>query len=428
MIQAMNVRIYPNKTQRTQIHKTIGSSRFIFNQMLAERKEVNERLKSDKEALKNYAYKTERQYKAEFPFLKGADSIALQSSRENLFKAYQNFFNGLKNGRKVGFPKFKSKKGKESYTTKQTNRNIKIDFKLKKVKLPKLGWLKFHDERVFSEKIKHATVKKTKSNRYFVSLTLEAQNDTRELQEIHENDIVAFDMSANEFLVNDIVKMENPRFCRSEEKKTKKLHKELSRKKKGSNNREKARLKLARHYEKICNRKKDWTHKLTRKLADSFDAIILEDLNVKGMQTFNSGLSKSISLDFSWYQFTSYLKYKMEWLGKHFVLVDRFFASSKLCSRCGWKNNNLTLQERVWTCLDCGTNHDRDKNASINLKKEGMRIIQEEKHITIIHDDKTTVGTTGSHAFGDDVRPKEILRNLFGQFSRKKESRPFKVE
>ncbi len=428
MIQAVNVRIYPNKTQRIQLHKTIGCSRFVFNQMLNERKEVYERLKDDKDALKKYKYKTEKQYKAEFPFLKEVDSIALQSSREHLFEAYQNFFNGLKNGRKVGFPRFKSRKGKESYTTKQTNKNIKIDFERKKVKLPKLGWIKYNDNRVFSERIKHATVKKTKSNKYFVSFTLEARDDANEKKIIRERDITAFDMSANEFLVNDIVKMENPRFYRSEEKKTKKLHKELSRKKKGSKNQEKARLKLARHYEKICYRKKDWTHKLTRKLVDTFDAIILEDLNVKGMQKFNSGLSKSVSLDFSWYQFTTYLKYKMDWKGTHFVLVDRFFASSKLCSRCGWKNNNLTLQERAWTCLNCGTTHDRDENASINLRKEGTRILREEKHITIIHDDSPTVGTTGSHAFGDDVRPKEILRNLFGQFSRKKESRPFKDE
>ena len=422
MIRALNVRIYPNKTQRTQIRKTIGCSRFIYNQMLIERREVYERFRDDKDAFKKHTYKTEKQYKVAFPFLKEADSIALQASREHLFKAYQNFFNGLKKGRKVGFPKFKSKKGKETYTTKQTNENIKIDFERKKLKLPKLGWLKFSDKRVFSEKIKHATIKKTKSNKYFVSLTLKAQEDVKELQEVREKDITAFDMSANNFLVNDLVKMENPRFYRLEQKKTKKLNKELSRKKKGSKNREKARLKLARHYDTIYNRKKDWTHKLTRKLADTFDAIILENLNVKGMQRFNSGLSKSVSLDFSWYQFTTYLKYKMEWLGKHFILVDRFFASSKLCSCCGWKNNNLTLKERVWTCLDCGTTHERDENASVNLRNEGIRILKEEKYVTIIHDDKTTVGTTGSHAFGDDVRPKEILQNLFGQFSRKKES------
>jgi len=390
--------------------------------MLVERMEVYERFRDDKDELKKHAYKTEKQYKVEFPFLKEADSIALQASREHLFEAYQNFFNSLKKGRKVGFPKFKSKKGKETYTTKQTKGNIKIDFERKKLKLPKLGWLRFNDKRVFSEKIKHATIKKTKSNKYFASLTLEAQEDVKELQEVHEKDITAFDMSANNFLVNDLVKMENPRFYRIEQKKTKKLNKELSRKKKGSKNREKARLKLARHYDTIYNRKKDWTHKLTRKLADTFDAIILENLNVKGIQKFNSGLSKSVSLDFSWYQFTTYLKYKMEWLGKHFILVDRFFASSKLCSCCGWKNNNLTLRERVWTCLDCGTTHERDENASVNLRDEGIRILKEEKYITIIHDDKTTVGTTGSHAFGDDVRPKEMLQNLFGQFSRKKES------
>ena len=422
MIRAINIRIYPNKMQRIQIHKTIGCSRFIYNQMLAERKNIYEQLKQNKEALKKHTYKTEKEYKAQFPYLKEADSIALQASREHLFEAYQSFFKGLKKGYNVGFPHFKSKKGKENYTTKQTNGNIKIDFERKKLKLPKLGWLKFNDKREFSEKIKHATVKKTKSNKFFVALTLEAQEDVKEVKEIHEKDIAAFDMSAKHFLVNYIIKMENPRFYRLEQKKTKKLNKELSRKKIGSRNRAKARLRLARHYDTLCNRKKDWTHKLTRKLADTFDAIILENLNTKGMQKFSSGLAKSITLDFSWYQFTTYLHYKMEWLGKHFILVDRFFASSKLCSCCGWKNNNLTLQERAWTCLDCGTSHDRDENASLNLKQEGMRILQKEKKITIIHDDTSTVGTTGSHAFGDYVRPKEMLQSLFGQFSRKKES------
>ena len=413
MIRAINVRIYPNKTQRTQIHKTIGCSRFIYNHMLSERREVHKRLRGDVDALKKHVYKTEKQYKVEFPFLKEADSITLQASREHLFEAFRNFFKGLKNGRKVGFPKFKSKKGKESYTNKQTNGNIKIDFERKKLKLPKLGWLRFTDKRMFYEKIKHATIKKTKSNKYFVSLTLEAQEDVKSFEKIIVTGDPAFDMSANYFLVNKLIKMENPRFYRSEEKKTKKLHREISRKKKGSKNREKVRLKLAKYYDEICNRKKDWTHKLTRKLADTFDAIILEDLNMRVMQKFNSGLSKSVSLDFSWHQFTTFLKYKMEWLGKHLILVDRFFASSKLCSCCGWKNNNLILRERAWTCLECGTTHDRDENASVNLKNEGVRILKEEKHVTIIHDDTHTVGTTGSHAFGDDVRPKEILQGLF---------------
>ena len=164
-------------------------------------------------------------------------------------------------------------------------------------------------------------------------------------------------------------------------------------------------------------------------LADSFDAVILEDLNIKGMQKFNSGLSKSVTLDFSWYQVTSCLKYKMEWKGKHFVQVDRFFASSKICSCCGWINNNLTLSERTWTCLECGTTHDRDVNASQNLRQEGMRILQEEKKITIINnDDIPTVGATGSHAFGDNVRPKDLLREIFRRLSRIKESPSFRKE
>ncbi len=417
MIKAIKLRIYPNEKQRIQISKTMGCSRFLYNQMLAERNEVYERLKDDKKELKNYKYKTEKRYKEEYPFLKEADSIALQSSREHLQDAFSNYFEGLKKGRKVSFPRFKSKKGKKSYTTKQTNGNIKINFERKKLKLPKLKWLKYRDDRVFSEKIKHATVSKSKSNKYFVSLTLEAQKDIEPKRVLYEKDVIAFDMSARDFLVNDAFRLTNPRFYRSEEKRTKKHQKNLSRKKEGSKNREKARLTLAKHSDKISDRKKDWTHKLTRKLADNYDAIVLENLNVKGMQKFNSGLSKSVTLDFSWHQFKTYLKYKMEWLGKHFVLVDRFFPSSQICSNCGQKTNDLKLKDRVWTCSYCGTTHDRDENASKNLKAEGIRILQEERQVAIIrNNDKPTVGTTGSHAFGEDVRPNEILESCLGNF------------
>ena len=417
MIRAIKLRIYPNEAEQVQIKKTIGSSRLLYNLMLAERIDVYEQLKDDKETLHNYQYKTERQYKEEYPFLKEADSIALQASREHLENAYAHFFNGLKKGRKVGYPRFKSKKGKETYTTKQVNNNIKIDFENKKIKLPKLRWLNYRDNRSFSERIKHATISRTKSNKYFVSLTLEAQEDIPLKQIIHEEDIIAFDMSAKEFLVNDAIRLRNPRFYRSEEKKTRKLHKNLTRKEKDSRNWEKARLKLAKHYEKICDRKKDWTHKLTRTLADNYDAVILEDLNIKGMQQFNSGLSKSVSLDFSWHQFKTYLEYKMAWLGKHFVLVDRFFASSKLCSHCGQKTNDLSLEERVWTCSFCGTFHERDENASMNLKTEGVRILKKENHITVItHNDTRTAGTAGSQAFGEDVRPIKILESCLGNF------------
>ncbi|MFX1399568.1 MAG: RNA-guided endonuclease TnpB family protein [Promethearchaeota archaeon] len=420
MIKAIKLRIFPNDTQRILIHDTIGCSRFIFNQMLAERKEVYEQLKDDKEALYDYKYKTEANYKKEYPFLKKADSIALQASREHLEEAYNNFFNGS------GFPNFKSKKTRESYTTKMTNGNIKIDFQRKMIKLPKLKWIRYEDDRVFTQEIKHATVSKTKTGIYFVSLTLEAQDDVDLLVQIYLSKISAFDMSAKDFLVNALIKMENPRFYRKEEKKIAKAQRVLSRKQEGSKNYEKTRLRVAKLHEKVYNRKKDWTHELTRKLADEYEAIILEDLNIKGMQQFNSGLSKSVTLDFSWHQFTTYLAYKMEWNGHHLVKVSRKFPSSQLCSACGEKTNHLTLDMREWTCSHCGTHHDRDVNASLNLLKEGLRILTEERHVMVIFDKndltkQTTDGTAGSHAFGEDVRPISILSNLYRQTSMNKE-------
>jgi len=216
-----------------------------------------------------------------------------------------------------------------------------------------------------------------------VSILIEEELNITPLTEVHSDNIAAFDMSASEFLVGGGEAFSNPRFYRSSETKLRKLHRQVSRKKKGSQNRWKARLRLARVYERIAHQKHDWTHKTTLKLANTHDAVILEDLNVKGMQQFNSGVSKSVTLDFSWHQFKTILKYKFEWRGKLYQEVDRFFPSSKLCSICGYKNMDLTLAEREWICLECGTYHHRDKNASINLKKEGIRLLKE-RGITVI--------------------------------------------
>ncbi|TXT58443.1 MAG: transposase [Promethearchaeota archaeon] len=286
MIEAIKIRIYPSKKQRTKLNKTLGSGRFLYNKMLEERNEVYERLKDDKEALYDYTYKTEKQYKQEFPFLKEADSRALQNKTRNLITAFHNFFEGLNKPRKVGHPKFKSKKGVQKYTTDNVNNNIKMDFTRQKIKLPKVSWISFRDDRVFSGKIKHVMVSRTRTNQYFVAITLEAQDDAEPKNTIHEKYIAAFDMSAKDFLVNDAVRMKNPRFYRSVEKKTKHLHRNLSRKQKGSKNWEKTRLELATHYERIYNQKKDWTHKTTRDLGNKYDVIVLETLNIKGMQKF----------------------------------------------------------------------------------------------------------------------------------------------
>lgn len=383
--------------------------------MLEERKEIYKQLKNDRQALYNYKYKTEKQYKKEFEFLKKVDSKALQSEWRNLKSAYQNFFNGLKKGRKIGFPKFKSKNSKQSYTTFNINNNCKIAFEKRKVKLPKIkSWIDYRDDRIFTEEIKQVTVSKTRTGEYYTSILIERKNNITLKQELEDNKVIGFDMSASKFLIAKEIEFINPRFYRMEQKRFKRLHRELSRKQKGSNNRYKAQLKLARFYNKINNRKKDWIHKITHLLSEHFDCIILEDLNIKGMQQFNSGISKSVTLDFSWHQFTAILRYKMQQKGKHLIFIDRFFPSSKMCSVCGSVNNQLQLKDRNWTCSECNREHDRDINASINIRNKGIEILTENQ-IKIIKNNDTTVGTTG-FAFRENVR----LINQ--QFLRKKEA------
>jgi len=384
------------------LSKTFGCCRFIYNKMLEERKQIYEQLKDDTQALYIYNYKTEKEYKNKFPFLKEVDSKALQSEWRHLKAAYDNFFRNIKKGVKKGFPKFKSKKSSQSYTTYNINNNCKIDFDNKKLKLPKIKtWINYKDDRMFDEKIKHITVSKTRSGKYYVSILKEIDLNVNPKQVLEDNKIIGFDMSASKFLITKELELSNPRFYRNEESKLRILHKELSNRKKGSSNRDRTRNKLARIYEKIQNRKKDWIHKMTHLLSEHFDCVILEDLNIKGMQQFNSGLSKSVSLDFSWNQFVTILKYKMEQKRKHLILIDRFFPSSKLCSNCGYKNDTLKLKDREWTCPKCNAHHDRDINASENIRNKGLR--QLEERITIISNDDSAVGTT-VNAFGEDVR------------------------
>ena len=389
--------------------------------MLEERKKIYDGLKNDKETLYNYKYKTEKEYKQEYRFLKEVDSKALQAEWRHLKSAYDNFFRNIKKGIKKGFPKFRSKKNKQTYTTYNINNNCKIDFENKKIKLPKIkAWINYKDNRAFKEEIKHITVSKTKSGKYHVSILIELENDVIPKHHIEIDKIIGFDMSASKFLITKEIELSNPRFYRNEESNLKKLHRELSRKKKGSNNRIRSRIKLAKLYEKINNRKKDWIHKITHLLSENFNCVILEDLYIKGMQSFNSGISKSVSLDFSWNQFVNILKYKIEQKGKYLVVIDRFFPSSKLCSKCGYKNTELELKDREWTCPECNTAHDRDVNASTNIKNEGLRQLKED-NITIINYNDTAVGTT-VNAFGENVR-----LMLGQQFSMNYESTPFKA-
>ncbi len=248
---------------------------------------------------------------------------------------------------------------------------------------------------------------------------IETEHTILPKQVIREKNIIGFDMSASNFLIAKEVELSSPRWYRTEEGKLKKLHRALSRKKKGSSNRNKVRVKLARLYEKIGNRKLDWVHKLTFCMSQHFEGIILENLNIKGIQQFNSGVSKSVTLDFSWNQFIHILKYKMEDRGGHLVLVDRYFPSSKLCSKCGFKSKDVKLTDRVWTCPKCSAHHDRDINASINIKKEGLNCLKN-NHIKIINDDDAA--GTAVDAFGEDIR-----LMLYQQSSVNYESPPFRA-
>ena len=376
ILKAFKVRIYPNKSQKELIDKTLGCSRFIFNQMLAEKIQVYEEFKEDKEKLYNFKYKTEKEYKENFEFLREVDSMSLQQARIDLSNAYSNFFksvSGKRKGLKVGFPKFKKKKGKSSYRTVQ---NIKVDFGTKKIKLPKLDWLSFRDKRVsFDGNIKSATVSRSSTGKYFVSVLFEQEIEDREKKILKSKDkILGLDMSLDKFFVDS--NGESPDFeklFRKSQKDLKKFQRRLSKKKLYSKNWYKSNFKVNLVSEKVANKRKDFTQKLSTKLVKEYDVIVIEDLNLKAMsQCLNLGKS---TMDLGFGEFVKQLKYKAEWFSKTIVEADKWFPSSKLCNVCGYKYKDLQLSERSWTCPSCETFHDRDWNAGKNLKKFGLNIL-----------------------------------------------------
>ena len=375
MLKAIKVRIYLDKNQQIYVGKLFGCYRYVYNACLAKKIET---YKSDKTSLNlktlgNYFHNdlTKNQ-----TFLTEHNTKVLKQSIINMLDAYSRFFKS-----KIGFPKFKSKHDSNQSVRFPVEAISKInDFTTNRLNLTKdLKNIKFKTSDKFHKYlnkyqscIKSATLTKTPSGKYFLSILINSDEVINTKKPI--NDFIGLDLGIKDFVVTSNGEVfENIKTIRNNSKSLVKLHRQLSRKLNGSNNKNKARIKLAKKYETLNNIKNNYLHLISNRIIDENQIIVIEDLNVKGMLK-NRKLSKAIQ-ELSIYKFKQLLKYKAAWSDRKIIEVDRYFPSSKLCSECGYKYSELTLKEREWKCPHCGHNHHRDLNAAINLENGGRRII-----------------------------------------------------
>lgn len=360
MLRTIKVRLYPDQQQKQTLSQAFGNCRWLWNYCL---NLMNETYKETGKGLSGYAVKKYiPQLKKEYEWLKLTYSQCLQQVCLNLGVAFNNFFEG-----RARYPRFKSKHYRQSI---QFPQNVKVLENA--VKFPMLGFVAAKLHRPIEGKIKTVTISMNCYGQYYASiLTDNGQNNP---EQSTDGKAIGIDLGLTHFAItSDGSKFDNPRWLFKHERNLKRKQQRLSRRVKGSNNRNKARKQVARVHSKISRCRGDFHHKLSRRIVDENQVICVENLNVRGMVR-NRGLSKAIS-QVGWGSLCTMLKYKSEWLGKTYLEVDRFFPSSKTCNNCLHQVSNLPLDVRHWECSSCGTKHDRDINAALNIRDEGLRIL-----------------------------------------------------
>ncbi len=359
--KAYKYELDPNNKQMTSLHQHAGVARFTYNWGLEQRIELYKNNQGNDrftDPMKQHKFLTSVK-KTQFPWMYECSKCAPHEALRDLGRAFKNFYRGLKNGKRIGFPKFKSKGTNDSFRLYGT-----IRFEGRKIQLPRIGKIRIKEKRkqYFKGRILSATVRR-RANRWFVSVTVEEKIPDPKLIVSNE---VGVDLGIKTLAtLSDGTTFANPRALGIRIKKLRKLSKSLSRKKKGSKNREKAKLRLARMHLKVFNVRQDSLHKLTTYLAKSHSRIVIENLGVSGMMK-NRRLARAIA-DVGMYEFRRQLEYKCQWYGSKLDVVKRTFPSSKRCSSCGHKKNELSLSEREYECEECGLKVDRDLNAALNL-------------------------------------------------------------
>lgn len=373
MLRAYKYRIYPTDEQKVLFAKTFGCCRFVYNWALNLRIEA---YKSDKRTVpyKEIQDCMVNELKEEHDWLKEVNSQSLLYSLRNLETAYTNFF---RNTKAVGFPKFKSRKSRQSFLCPQ---HCRVDFAKETITIPKAKDIPAVLHRKFRGAVKTVTVSMTHSGKYYASVLVDSSIQQLQAAEPQEKTTVGIDLGVKSLAVcSDGRTFENPKNLQRSLHRLAMLQKRLSRKQKGSANRDKARIRVARLQEHISNCRKDNLHKITHTLTHDSQVrtICMEDLNVKGMQR-NHHLAQAV-VDASFGMFLTMLEYKCRWYGVNLIKIDRFAPSSKTCGKCGHIYKGLKLSERSWTCPECGTHHDRDFNAACNIKDFGLKALPTER-------------------------------------------------